>query len=147
MPIIKHEDVSTRQGSSPGLEVQDLVDAAHGSASLKVGVITVPPNSRIPRHIHANTEQAMVVLEGRLDVVLGRQRDTVEPGQTVLAPSGTTHGFTNPYPEPAKLLFVFPTHDGERVLASIDGATSGFRSEAGLTGYSSPTERPLDQRD
>ena len=147
MPIIKHADVSTREGSSPGLEVQDLVDAAQGSASLKVGVVTVPPNTRISRHIHPNTEEAIVVLEGKLNVVLGRQRETVGPGQTVLAPAGTTHGFTNPYPEPAKILFVFPTHHVERVLTSIDGATSGFLSESGLSGYSSPQERPLDERD
>ena len=51
VPIIKREDASTREGSSPGLEVQDLVDAAHGSVSLKVGVVTVSPNSRIPRHM------------------------------------------------------------------------------------------------
>ena len=147
MPIIKHEDASIREGSSPGLEVRDLVDADHGSVSLKVGVVTVAPNSRIPRHIHTNTEEAMVVLEGKLNVVLGRQRETVEPGQTILVPSGTTHGFTNPYSEPAKILFVFPTHHVEGVFSSVDGATSGFLSETGLTGYSSPKNRPLDRRD
>ena len=145
MPIIKHQDATTREGSSPGIEVQDLVDAAHGSASLKVGVVTVAPNSRIPRHIHTNTEEAMVILEGKLNVVLGRQRETVGPGQTVLAPSGTTHGFTNPYAEPAKILFVFPTHHVERVLTSIVGTTLGFPSTQGLSGYSSPKDRPLDQ--
>ena len=146
MPIIRHRDASSREGSSPGLEVRDLIDAAYGSESLKVGVVTVSPNSRIPRHIHTNTEEAMVVLEGKLDLVLGRQRATVEAGETVLAPAGTTHGFTNPYSEPAKILFVFPTQSADRVLASAPGATSGFPSEQGLTGYTSPKDRPLDPR-
>ncbi len=145
MPIIKHEDTPTREGAS-GLEVQDLVDAAHGSTSLKVGVVTVPANTRIPRHIHTNSEEAMLVIEGKLNVALGRQRETVGPGETILAPAGTTHGFTNPFPEPAKLMFVFPTHNADRVLASIDGATSGFMSESGLSGYTSPKDRPLDNR-
>ncbi len=146
VPIIKHQDASTREGSSPGLEVRDLVDAECGSESLKIGVVTVSPNSRIPRHIHTNTEEAMVILEGKLDLVLGRQRATVEVGQTVLAPAGTTHGFTNPYPEPAKILFVFPTQNADRVLSSVPGTTSGFPSTQGLAGYSSPQDRPLEPR-
>ena len=146
MPIIKHQDASSREGSSPGLEVRDLVDAGCGSESLKIGVVTVSPNSRIPRHIHTNTEEAMVILEGKLDVVLGRQRATVEAGETVLAPAGTTHGFTNPYAEPAKILFIFPTQNADRVLASVPGATSGFPSTQGLTGYASPQDRPLEPR-
>lgn len=147
MPIIKHQEAPTKEGDSPGLELVNLVDAANGSDSLKVGVVTVAPNSRIHRHIHTNAEEAMVVLEGKLNVVLGRQRETVEAGDAVLAPPGTTHGFTNPYPEPAKILFVIPTHDVDRVLSSVDGTTSGFLSEAGLTGYSSPKDRPLDHRE
>ena len=146
MPIIKQQDASTREGSSPGLEVRDLVDAGCGGESLKIGIVTVSPNSRIPRHIHTNTEEAMVVLEGKLDLVLGRQRATVEAGETVLAPAGTTHGFTNPYPEPAKILFVFPTQNADSVLSSVPGTTSGFPSTQGLSGYSSPQDRPLEPR-
>ena len=37
MPIITKQDVTTRAGSAPGLEVSDLVDAAQGSQSLKIG--------------------------------------------------------------------------------------------------------------
>ena len=37
MPIITKQDVTTREGSAPGLEVSDLVDAAQGSQSLKIG--------------------------------------------------------------------------------------------------------------
>ena len=145
MPIIKKQDLTKREGSSPGLEVYDLVDAAQGSHS-KIGELTIAPNSRVPRHIHPNTEEAMIILEGTLEVVLGDQRMTVGPGHTVLAPAGTVHGFLNRSPEPARMLFVFPTHQVERVLSSIPGATAGFPSEKGLTGYESPQDRPLDRR-
>lgn len=145
MPIIKKQGLTTREGSSPGLEVCILVDAGHGSHSLRIGELTIAPNSRVPRHIHPNTEEAMIILEGTLDVVLGDQRMTLGPGHTVLAPAGTTHGFVNRYEEPARMLFVFPTHQVERVLTSPPGATSGFLSEAGLTGHASPHDRPLDR--
>ena len=147
MPIFKKQDTDTRRGSNPGLEVRDILDAEHGTHSLKIGEVTIAPNTRLPRHIHTNTEEAMVVLEGTLDAVVGRERMTIGPGHTVLAPAGTTHGFVNRYDQPARILFIFPTHEPDRVLSSLDGATSGFLSESGLSGYSSPHDRPLENRD
>ncbi len=147
MPIIKKQDNNTRQGSSPGLEVRDIVDAEQGTHALKIGEVTIAPNTRLPRHIHTNTEEAMVVLEGTLDALVGRERMTIGPGHTVLAPAGTTHGFVNRSDEPARILFIFPTHEPDRVLSTVDGATSGFLSESGLSGYSSPQDRPLENRD
>ena len=147
MPIIRKQDNSTRQGSSPGLEVRDIVGAEQGTHALKIGEVTIAPKTRLPRHIHTNTEETMVVLEGTLDAVVGRERKTIGPGDTVLAPAGTTHGFVNRYDEPARILFIFPTHEPDQVQASVEGATSGFLSEAGLSGYSSPRDRPLERRD
>ena len=87
----------------------------------------------------------MIILEGSLDLLLGDQRMTIGPGHTVLAPAGTTHGFVNRYQEPARLLYVFPTHEVERVLTSVSGATSGFLSEKGLSAYESSHDRPLER--
>jgi quercetin dioxygenase-like cupin family protein len=145
VPIITKQNVITRAGSAPGLEVSDLVDAAQGSQSLRMGELTMAPNTRVPRHIHPNTEEAMLILEGTLDVILGDQRMTVGPGDVVLAPAGTVHGFLNRTQAPARLLFVFPTHQVGRVLVSVSGATVGFPSEQGLTGYASPQDRPLER--
>ena len=147
MPIIRKQNNNTRQGSSRGLEVREIVDAEHGTHALKIGEVTIAPNTRLPRHIHTNTEEAMVVLEGTLDAVVGRERMTIGPGDTVLAPAGTTHGFVNRSDEPARILFIFPTHAPDRVQARVDGTTTGFLSEAGLSGYSSPQDRPLEHRD
>ena len=147
MPIFKKQDSNTRQGSSPGLEVRDIVDAERGTHALKIGEVTIAPNTRLPRHIHTNTEEAMVVLEGTLDAVVGRERMTIGPGDTVLAPAGATHGFVNSSSEPARVLFIFPTHTPDRVQSRVEGATSGFLSEEGLSGYSSPRDRPLEHRD
>ena len=144
MPIIKKQSLTKGEGDSPGLESLILVDEEKGSHSLRVGELTIAPNSRVPRHVHTNTEEAMIVVEGTLDVILGDERVTVGPGHTVLAPAGTVHGFLNRYQEPARMLFIFPTHDVERVQSRVSGATSGFQSEAGLTGYGSPEDRPLD---
>ena len=147
MPIIKRQDMNRREGSAPGLEECDIVDAAQGTHSLKIGEMTLAPNTRLPRHIHTNTEEAIVILEGTVDVVLGSERKTLGPGHTILAPAGTTHGFVNRYDVPARLLCVFPIHNPDEVRSSVPGATSGFVSTKGLTGYTSPHDRPLEKRD
>jgi len=147
MPIFKKQDNKPREESSSGLNVRDIVDAEQGTHALKIGEVTIAPHTRLPRHIHTNTEEAMVVLEGTLDAVVGRERKSIGPGDTVLAPAGTTHGFVNSSDEAARILFIFPTHAPDHVQSSIDGATSGFLSEAGLSGYSSPQNRPLENRD
>ena len=146
MPVIDKQSLLKKAGAAPGLETCVLVGAGQGSQSLHIEEVTVAPNARIPRAINPHTELAVIVLAGKLDAQLGRERVTIGPGHTVLAPAGTAHGFLNRYQRPARVLFVFPTHRIERVPVSVPGATSGFLSEKGLTGYESPADRPLGER-
>jgi quercetin dioxygenase-like cupin family protein len=143
MPIVSKMDLGKSAGAAPGLETCLLVSKHQGSLSLYIEEVTVAPNARIPRCINPQTEVAIIVQEGRLDALLGRERTTIGPGHTVLVPAGTAHGFLNRYAEPARVLFVFPSHQVERVPVSVPGATSGFLSEKGLSGYVSPQDRPL----
>ena len=143
MPIINRQDLSKRTGADPGLETCVLVGADQGSRSLYIEEVTVAPNARISRRINPHTEVAIIVQEGKLDVILGRERTTIGPGHTVLVPAGAAHGFLNRFAETARVLFVFPTHQVEQVSVSVSGATLGFPSEKGLSGYQSPEDRPL----
>ncbi len=147
MPIIRKSDRSKREdATSPGLESFGIVDADHGSDSLRVGEVTIAGMSRVPRHTHTNTEEAMVLLEGTLEALVGRERVTIGPGDLVLAPAGTVHGFLNRSETPARLLFVFPIHEPDRVLSTPpDAPPSGFPSEQGLSGFRSPHDRPLER--
>ena len=147
MPIIRKSDRNKNEEAvSAGLESFSIVDAAHGSDSLRVGELTIAAMSRVPRHTHTNTEEAMVLLEGSLEALVGSERITIEAGDLVLAPAGTVHGFLNRSETPARLLYVFPRHDPDRVLTTPpDAPPSGFPSEQGLTGFSSPHDRPLER--
>ena len=145
MPIIRTSDRNRNEAISAGLESFSIVDAAHGSDALRVGELTIAPMSRVPRHAHTNTEEAMVLLEGTLEAQVGSQRMTIEAGDLVLAPAGSVHGFLNRSDSPARLLYVFPRHDPDRVWSTPpDAPPSGFPSEQGLSGFSSPHDRPLE---
>ena len=95
MPIIRTSDRNRNEAISEGLESYAIVDAAHGSDALRVGELTIAPMTRVPRHAHTNTEEAMVLLEGTLEAQVGSQRMTIEAGDLVLAPAGSVHGFLN----------------------------------------------------
>ena len=145
MPIIRTSDRNRNEAISAGLESFSIVDASHGSDALRVGELTIAPMSRVPRHAHTNTEEAMVLLEGTLEAQVGSQRMTIEAGDLVLAPAGSVHGFLNRSDSPARLLYVFPRHDPDRVWSTPpDAPPSGFPSEQGLSGFSSPHDRPLE---
>ena len=145
MPIIKKQELSNRAGAAGGAERCILVGADQGSQSLHIEEVRVASNARIPRRINPHTEVAIIVQQGKLDAILGRERVPIGQGDTVLAPAGSAHGFLNRYEDPARLLFVYPTHQVEQVEVSIPGATSGFPSEKGLSGYRSPEDRPLKE--
>jgi quercetin dioxygenase-like cupin family protein len=145
VPIIKKEESSKRAEAAAGAESTILVGVDQGSRSLHIEEVSVAPNARIPRRINPHTEVAIIVQEGKVDAILGRERVPIGPGDTVLAPAGSAHGFLNRYTEPARLLFIFPTHQVEQVEVSIPGATLGFPSEKGLSGYRSAEDRPLGE--
>jgi quercetin dioxygenase-like cupin family protein len=146
VPIIRKQELRKLAGAAEGAESSILVGVDQGSQSLHIEEVSVAPNARIPRRINPHTDVAIIVQQGKLDAILGRERMSIGPGDTVLAPAGSAYGFLNRYEEPARLLVVYPTHQVEQVEVSIPGATLGFPSEQGLSGYQSPEDRPLGER-
>ena len=59
-------------------------------------------------HVH-DTEEAHVLLEGKVTYVMGDQRFTVEGPYVVKIPAGTPHTFVNAGTQPLRLIGVLPT--------------------------------------
>ena len=114
MPILNRDDVDKEQ-LSEGVDRWSLVDGSLGAESLSVGDVTVAPGGQVPTHIHP-TEEAMVILEGELQAVLGDEVIDVKEGQVVLAPAGVRHGFVNKSSASARIMAIFPTANMERTL-------------------------------
>lgn len=114
MPILNKRDIQ-KEDLAPGVERWAIVDGDQGADSLSVGEVLLTPGGTAPTHFHP-TEEAMVILEGELEAVLGEDTIKVSAGQTVLAPAGVKHGFTNRSDSPARVMAIFPTARIERTL-------------------------------
>ena len=113
-PIISQADATTEVGY-PGVERAVLVDATQGALSLYISHLEIGPGGRVTTHIHPDSEEAMVIVEGSLEAILGDQVVTLGEGDTVLAPAGVKHGFENRSGATARLLAIFPKTQFERV--------------------------------
>ncbi|PKB71124.1 MAG: hypothetical protein BZY87_07305 [SAR202 cluster bacterium Io17-Chloro-G6] len=116
MPILYRANAKTEEGY-PGIPRTILVDASHGAESLWVSHLEIEPEARVTTHIHPDTEEAMIILEGQLEAVLGDQVVDLGPGDAVLAPAGEKHGFVNRSGAKAVLLATFPKTSFQRVAA------------------------------
>lgn len=56
---------------------------------------TTPSGWGPPRHVHANEDEIVYVLDGTYEVSLGDERRTVSAGGCAILPRGIVHGFRN----------------------------------------------------
>ncbi len=75
----------------------------NGGAALEVDALLPPGLAAPPRHRHRTQTETFTVEEGRLRVVVGRDTRVLSAGQTVAVPPTVTHGFANPFDEPARI--------------------------------------------
>lgn len=111
MPIIEH---STRPMPEPvgKRSARSLVGGQDGAKSLSIRELVVHPGSEGRLHTHT-ADQAIMVMEGAIQLVLGDEIRTVRSGFTLLAPPGVPHKMVNDYWVPARMLIISPTNDLE----------------------------------
>ena len=114
MPVIQRDSAKSEE-AYPGVPRTPLVNADHSAKSLSLAHLDVAAGATIGTHIHPDTEEAMVIVEGELEALLGDETVTVGTGDTVLAPAGVKHGFVNRSGAKASLLAIFPTTEYQRI--------------------------------
>lgn len=106
--FIPHSQI-TIDPSEYGYSAQAIVGDATGATNLTVRRIQVDPGGSVPMHVHPNSEEGMLVLEGELEATVGDEITMVKEGITVIAPLGVKHRMVNRSDEKAVLLGIFPT--------------------------------------
>lgn len=115
MPIIRRERMVEGE-PFPGMHSRALVGKGTESVSLTVANNRLDPGAGVPLHIHPYHEEAILVLDGSVEGVLGEQVHTLGPGDVLLAPAGVKHSVINRSDSPARVITIFPTTQPSRTF-------------------------------
>ncbi len=93
----------TSLGSSSLHETPNAVMRRYPGTSIAVWRTDMAPGAAGPRHV-VDTEQVLVVLEGRLHATVGDAVHTLEAGDAVTLPAQVLRQLANPHDAPAVTL-------------------------------------------
>ena len=89
-----------RHAIFPGVQIRTV-----WGTGLMLSLVELQPGAHVAEHEHPH-EQMGMVLEGRLEFVIGGERRVLGPGDLYLAPGGVRHQATA-LDEPVRVLDVF----------------------------------------
>ena len=107
MPIIDHRTEPPPE-SLEGREMRRFVTKDAGATSLTIGELVMHKGAALRLHTHP-TEEAILLLEGSVQMIVGDESHAARPGDTLLAPPETPHKLVNDSGEDARLYAIFPT--------------------------------------
>ena len=91
-----------------GRSSRRFVNKEAGAANLTIGELVMQDGSALRLHTHP-TDEAIFLLEGQVEMVVGDEHRVVVAGHTLLAPPGTPHRLINNSGAPARMYTIFPT--------------------------------------
>lgn len=93
-------------------------------------------------HVHKTEEEAIYILEGETEILVGERTVEGTPGSFVVVPRGTVHGVTSKGPVPAKALLIFSPPGIEGLFAEVDGQTDMNKIMAAVGRYNTEDAEP-----
>jgi quercetin dioxygenase-like cupin family protein len=94
-----------------------LVNGANvRGVNITVGWVEIEPGMKNPLHLHPNSEEVLVLLEGELDHSIGDELHRLTPGSAIVVPSNTPHDGRNVGDTTARMLVSYPTGDRQMVV-------------------------------
>ena len=107
MPIIDHRTEPPPEVLE-GRSSRRFVTKEVGADSLTIGELVMHHGAKLRLHTHP-TDEAIVLMEGSVQMVVGDETRTVTAGHTLLAPPGTPHTLVNESGADARMYTIFPT--------------------------------------
>ncbi len=116
MPFIINRQVRAEE-RFPGVKGKTYVNKEAGAQNLQMGEVRMSARSQIPLHTH-NVEEAIIILEGTLEAVVGKEKRILRGGTTLLAPAGVPHSLANKGGKSARIINAYPSVSVTRNLVS-----------------------------
>ncbi len=85
---------------------------------LTFGVTELPPRGKMSPHLHTKEEEVIFILEGRGDVYVDNQKESLEPGTVIYLPVGKEHYLHNTSATTMRFVFAFSP---PVIVGSYDG--------------------------
>jgi quercetin dioxygenase-like cupin family protein len=80
------------------------------------------PGDQAPPHIHHRSDEAFIVLDGQLEVLMGAERRVLNAGETVVIPAGTVHTFATHGEAGSRVIAVMTPEIDELIQALHSGS-------------------------
>ncbi len=116
MTVIRSADVEFQQ-RAPGIKIRQFINQERGAGSVTLGEGVMSPGSSLDLHTH-KIEEAMIIAEGTATLICGKETQTLEVGDAILAPAGEAHLLANNSQKPMRFIFFFPTVNTQRELVN-----------------------------
>ena len=94
MRIIGPADGEHRQGRNSS--IRELISTADTDSRWSFGEVTAEPDESVATHIHPGEPEAIIVLEGDLELHGAEGIIRIGPGDIVFIPPDTEHGLRTP---------------------------------------------------
>lgn len=102
-----------------GASIRLIARATDTDGRVTVFEQTTPSGWGPPRHVHANEDEIVYVLDGIYDMSLGDERRTVSAGGCAILPRGIPHGFRSVGETPGRFVCVVSPGGFEEYLLEI----------------------------
>ena len=109
MPIIDNSAIPLSEPKD-GRSTRRIVTKDSGAVNLTLGELVMQDGSSLRLHTHP-TDEAIFLLEGQVEMVVGDEHRLVTAGHILFAPPGTPHRLINNTGAPARMYTIFPTDD------------------------------------
>ena len=92
--ILGPHDGTIRNGA--GSTLREIVDATETAGRWRLGEVVAEADDEIGTHLHPGEPEAIIVLEGRLELHGSQGVTEVGPGDVLFIPPDTEHGLRTP---------------------------------------------------
>ena len=94
MKVVERKKAKALKGDR-SLSYQLISPSSVGSRKFLITVVIVQPGGSTPLHEHRTVESMYYILEGRGEILSGREKRILGPDTAVYFPAGSTHGIRN----------------------------------------------------
>jgi quercetin dioxygenase-like cupin family protein len=101
----------------PWGRIRWLVNAAGvAGADITVGWVEIDVGQKNALHLHPNSEEVLVLIEGELDHTIGDEMHRLTPGSAICVPANVPHDGRNIGNTTARMLVSYPTGNRQVVF-------------------------------